>query len=201
MITNNSLLSPAQLSVPPDIDSSRPLCSCGAIPHFPLVGMHGNGLTSRFVPWPVLDDRGVLAIDWVVAVGRRFLCPVCSTTVRVAHAGLRRGARFGVAIIAALLQLVAAVPFGQGQSHVDAHQLVHERPLPPSELARSGRPRWSSLRRWTHDLARIWPTVVLPVGDVHSRLDSLLVAFGLGAPLNEVLDAAVSTHARGGPAM
>jgi hypothetical protein len=199
--TPSPLPSPADLAIPPDIDACRPRCRCGAIPVFPLVGMHGDGLTRRVVPWPVVDDRGVLTVAWVVAVGRRFWCPICGTNARVAHAGLRRGAQYGAAIIAALLHVVAAAPLGQGRDEAHAHQLVHGLLLPPSERARSGRPRWSSLRRWCRDLARIWPSLVLPAVDTRTQLRALLAAFGLGAPLHEVLDTAVRAHARGGLAM
>jgi len=201
MTTPRPLPTPADLAIPPDIDACRPLCACGAVPVFPLVGMHGDGLTHRVVPWPVVADAGVLSVTWVVAAGRRFWCPVCGTTVRVAHAGLRCGALYGSAVIAALLHLVAAVPFGQGRDDGHAHHLVHGRPLPASERARSGSPRWSSLRCWLRELARLWPALALPSGDSRTRLHALLAAFGLGAPLREVLDAAVSAHARGGPAM
>lgn len=163
--------------------------------------MHGDGLTHRVVPWPVLDGDDCLTVTWVIAVGRRFWCPSCRTTVRVPHAGLRRGALFGSAIIAALLHVVAAVPFGQGADDNHAHQLVHGRPLPVSELARAGNPRWSSLRRWLRGLDDLWPAVALPTGDARARLHALLAAFGLGTPLKEVLGAAVSAHAPGGPAM
>lgn len=186
---------------PPDLERCRPLCRCGAVPVFPLVGMHGDGLTHRVVPWPVVDDDGVLVVRWVRAVGRRFWCPSCGTTVRVAHPGLRRGAMYGAAVIAALLHLVASVPIGRGRDEAHAHDLVHGRPLPASERARSGPPRWSSLRRWLRDLERIWPDLVLPVQGRTARLRALLVAFGLGATLREVLDAAVNAHARGGYAM
>lgn len=90
---------------------------------------------------------------------------------------------------------------GQGHDDAHAHQLVHGRPLPFSERARSGRPRWSSLRRWLGALGALWPTVALPEGDTTTRLCALLATFGVGAPLHEVLDRAVLAHARGGLAM
>lgn len=201
MSITQHLLSPAQLQVPPPIELVRPLCRCGAVPTFPLVGMHGDGLTVRIVPWPVLDGSDVLIIRWVRAVGRRFWCPACHTTVRVAHPGLRRGATFGAAIVAALLHIVAPVPIGDGRDEAHAHHLVHGKQLPASELARAGRPRWTSIRRWTRDLERIWPSLVLPAAGRAARLRALLTAFGLGAPLREVLDAAVHAQARGGAAM
>lgn len=201
MNTANALLTPSDLAIPPDIDVCRPLCRCGALPIFPLVGMHGDGLTHRVVPWPVVDDGGELVIRWVCAVGRRFWCPSCGTTVRVAHAGLRRGATFGAAVIASLLHVVAPVPFGGGRDDAHAHHLAYGRSLPISERARSGPPRWSSLRRWLRDLEQLWPALVLPVSGRTARLRALLAAFGLGAPLHEVLDAAVHAHARGGSAM
>jgi hypothetical protein len=163
--------------------------------------MHGDGLTHRVVPWPVVDDRGALVIRWVRAVGRRFWCPVCGTTVRAAHPGLRRGASYGAAVIAALLYVVAPVPLGCGRDDAHAHGLAHGRPLPLSERARSGPPRWSSLRRWLRDLEQVWPALVLPIAGRTARLRALLAAFGVGASLREVLDAAVIAHARGGGAM
>jgi hypothetical protein len=93
------------------------------------------------------------------------------------------------------------VPLGQGRTHAHAHWLVHGRPLPASERARTGSPRWYSLHRWLRRLSQIWPSVALPNGDFHARLHALLAAFGLGAPLHEVLDAAIGAHARGGSAM
>lgn len=171
------------------------------MPVFPLVGMHGDGLTHRVVPWPVVDDDGRLGVRWVKAVGRRFWCPSCGTTVRVAHAGLRRGATYGAAVIVALLHVVAPVPVGGGRDDTHAHDLVHGLPLPTSERARSGPPRWSSLRRWLRNLEQLWPALVLPIEGRTARLHSLLAAFGLGAPLHEVLDAAVHAHARGGCTM
>lgn len=163
--------------------------------------MHGDGLTERIVPWPVVDEDDTFVIRWVRAVGRRFWCPVCSTTVRVSHPGLRRGATFGAALIALLLYVVTPRPIGAGSDHEEAHQLVHHQPLPSSERARSGSPRWTSLSRWQRDLERIWPGVVLPAGTLEQRLTALLATFGTGASLREVLDAAVRAHARGGLAM
>ena len=139
-----------------------------------------------------------LRIRWVLAVGRRFWCPICSANVRVAHAGLRHGAMFGAALIAAILYVVAPIPIGAGHDDTHAHQLVHGTPLPLSERARPGRPRWSSLRRWVRDLEKIWPALVLPPSGRAARLRALLAAFGVGAPLREVLDAAIHAHARGG---
>jgi hypothetical protein len=199
--TAYTLLTPSQLAVPPKIDACRPLCPCGALPAFPLVGTHGDGLTHRVVPWPVVDGDGGLVIRWVCAVGRRFWCPSCGTTVRVTHAGLRRGATFGAAVIAALLHVVAPVRVGGGRDDEHAHRLTHGRPLPISERARSGMPRWSSLRRWLGGLEQIWPALVLPSAGRTARLRALLAAFGPGAPLHEVLDAAVLAHTRGGAAM
>jgi hypothetical protein len=199
--TSDFLPTPSDLEIPPDLHASRPLCKCGAVPTFPLVGMHGDGLTHRVVPWPVVDDDGVLSVTWVKAVGRRYWCPTCGTTVRVAHRGLRRGATYGAAIIAALLHVVGIVPFGQGRDDTYAHDLVTGLPLPASERVRSGRPRWSSLRRWRRGLDGLWPTVALPHADAATRLVALLVAFGAGGPLLEVLGAAVDAHVRGGLAM
>jgi hypothetical protein len=108
---------------------------------------------------------------------------------------------YGAAVIAALLHVVAPAPVGHGRDEAHAHHLVHSGPLPISERARSGPPRWSSLRRWVRDLEQIWPTLVLPVEGRTARLRALLAAFGLGQPLGEVLDAAVSAHVRGGCAM
>lgn len=163
--------------------------------------MHGDGLTRRQVPWPVLDDCGLPVVRWVQAVGRRFWCPSCRTTVRVAHRGLSRGATYGAALIALLFYVIAPPPVGAGRSEDHAHDLVHARPLPVSERARSGSARWTSLRRWLRDIHRIWPTLVLPAAGRAQRLLALLAAFGVGAPLREVLDAAVLAHARGGRAM
>lgn len=163
--------------------------------------MHGDGLTWRIVPWPIVDDEGQLSVRWVRAVGRRFWCPVCGTTTRVAHAGLRRGATFGTAIIAALLRAIASVPFGEGHDEAHTHQLVHGKPLPAAERARSGRPRWSSIRRWLKALEQIWPALTLPSAGRTARLNALLTALGLGSSLSEVLDAAVHAQARGGAAM
>jgi hypothetical protein len=163
--------------------------------------MHGDGLTWRVVPWPIVDDRGRLSVRWVCAVGRRFWCPTCGTTVRVAHPGLRRGATFGQAILAALLRVVAPIPVGEGRDEAHAHHLVHGKPLPASELARAGRPRWTSIRRWIRALEQIWPALPLPTAGRTARLTALLTAFGLGSPLREVLDAAVHAQARGGAAM
>lgn len=171
------------------------------MPRFPRVGMHGDGLTHRIVPWPLVGDDGALAVRWTLAVGRRFWCPVCGTTTRVAHPGLRRGAVYGAAIIAALLHVVAPAPLGGGRDDRHAHELVHGMPLPSAELVRSGRPRWCSLRRWLRELEATWPALVLPAAGWTARLHAFLAAFGLGAPLAEVLDAAVRAHARGGLAM
>jgi hypothetical protein len=201
VITTNFFLLPAQLSSPPDIDRCRPLCGCGAVPVFPRVGMHGDGLTHRMVPWPVVKADGAVFIDWVVAVGRRFRCPVCRATVRTSHPGLRRGALFGAATIAALLHLMAGAPIGAGWSHADIFDLVSQHQLPASERARSGSPRWWSLRRWVRSLSTIWPTFALPGGNTMTRVRALLASFGLGAPLSEVIDAAVRAHLRGGFAM
>lgn len=162
--------------------------------------MHGDGLTRRIVPWPVVQD-GALVVVWASAVGRRFWCPSCGTTVRVAHAGLRRGATYGAALIAALLHVVAPRPVGAGRDEAHAYALVHGRTLPPSERARAGRPRWSSLRRWLRDLPQLWPSLALPAAGRAQRLHALLAAFGVGASLDEVLVAAASAHARGGRAM
>lgn len=200
MPTAPSLLTPADLLIPPDIDACRPRCRCGAVPVFPRVGMHGDGLTHRLVPWPVERD-GSFVIAWVTAVGRRFWCPVCRATVRVAHAGLRRGATYGAAVIALLLHVVAPAPVGAGSAQACAYELVHGRPLPLSERARSGRGRWASLDRWLRDVDRIWPSLALPTSGKAQRLHAVLAAFGVGAPLSEVLDAAVRAHAPGGRAM
>jgi hypothetical protein len=96
-----------------------------------------------------------------------------------------------------LLWVIAPVPVGDGRDEAHAHHLVHGKPLPVSELARSGRPRWTSIRRWILDLERIWPTLTLPTGGRSARLHALLAAFGL----REVVDAAVRAHVRGGAAM
>jgi len=157
--------------------------------------MHGDGLTHRCVPWPTVVDGDVFTVEWVIVAGRRFWCPDCGTTVRVAHAGFRRGATFGLQLIAALLRVIAAAPIGAGRDDAHAHDLVHGRPLPVSERARSGRPRWTQLRRWLTDLDALWPSVALPSASVATRVRALLVAFGLGVPLCEVLVRAGSAHA------
>jgi hypothetical protein len=201
MITTARLLTPADLGRAPDLDASRPNCRCGAVARPGCVGLHGDGLTRRVVPWPVFDPGGSWSVVWVTAVGRRYWCPACRATVRVAHPGLRRGARFGAALIAALLRVIAARPFGEGSDDADAHQRVHGRPLPLSERVRGGRPRWAALRRWARAPERIWTHLALPAGDTTARLHALLAAFGLGGSLPEVLDAAVRAHAPGGRAM
>jgi len=63
--------------------------------------MHGDGLIRRTVAWPVFD-QGHLAIRWLTAVGRRFWCPSCGVNKRVAHPGLRDGAPYAAATVAAL---------------------------------------------------------------------------------------------------
>ncbi len=163
--------------------------------------MHGDGLIRRSVPWPVVGDTGALAIQWVRAVGRRFWCPVCRSTVAICHPGLRRGATYGVAVIVALLHVITPLPLGAGGDDAGAYALVHRRKLPASERARSGRPRWSSLRRWLRDLEKLWPSLVFPLVGRTARLGALLAAFGVGASLREVLGAAIHAHARGGDAM
>jgi hypothetical protein len=201
VFTPTSFPSPADLETPPDLDAVRPLCRCGAAPAPPLVGMHGDGLIRRSVPWPVVGDAGTLAIQWVRAVGRRFWCPSCQTTASVHHPGLRHGAVFGAAVIAALLYVIALRPLGAGGDDAVAYELVYRRKLPASERARPGRPRWSSLRRWLRDLEKLWPSLVFPLVGRTARLGALLAAFGVGASLREVLGAAILAHARGGDAM
>ncbi len=201
MSTPRTFPTPSDLTIPPDLDACRPRCGCGAVPPFPLVGMHGDGLTHRKVPWPIVHDDGDLEVVWVIAVGRRYWCPTCGTTKRIAHAGLRAGAIYGAALIAALLHVVASAPFGLGKDDAHAHDLATGRPLPSSERARTGTPRWSSLRRWCRDLALLWPTLALPAGDNRAALHALLTTFGLGLPLHEVLGTAVDAHVRGGLTM
>jgi hypothetical protein len=162
--------------------------------------MHGDGLKHKTVPWPVLDDQGVLLVEWIQVVGRRFWCPICGTTVGVWPPGLRRGARFGAAVICALLRVIIPMPLGAGGDDAEAHKLVHDQALPPSERSRTGRPRWSSLRRWLRGADQIWPGLDLPGARI-ARLNALMAAFGAGAPLREVLDAAVLAHLRGGRVM
>lgn len=162
--------------------------------------MHGDGITHRRVPWPILE-AGELIVRWLVVVGRRFRCPECLSTRRVTHPGLRHGATYGSAMVAALLYVVASSPLGQGLDHNDAFRLVHDRDLPISERARSGRARWSSIRRWLRSPQRIWPAMAVPSGTTQRRTDAIIAGFGIGHPLHEVLDAAVAAHAHGGLAM
>lgn len=162
--------------------------------------MHGDGLTSRIVAWPVIDS-GWLVIRWVTAIGRRFRCPGCRATQRVAHPGVRRGAQYSVAAMATLLHVVAARPFGEGGSEAEAFALARRRQLPLSERARPGHPRWTSIRRWLDSLEWVWPNLVLPATGRKARLLGMLTAFGLGASLDEVVDAALRAHTLGGLAM
>ena len=202
MSTSHPLLSPSDLAIPPDIDVARPLCPCGAVPIFPCVGMHGDGLTYRKLAWPVLGDDGALAdIVWLIAVGRRYKCPACGKKVRVAHPGVQTRGLYAVPAIAALLHVVAAVPFGRGSDDSEAYQLARGDSLPASERARSGRPRWTTLRRWMRSLHLLWAAQPLPEARPRERLHALLAGFGLGMALDEVLGVAVVAHARGGLAM
>lgn len=162
--------------------------------------MHGDGLTSRIIAWPVFEG-GQPVIRWVTAIGRRFRCPTCKATQRVSHPGVRRGALYSVAAVAVLLHVVAARPFGAGNSEEEAFFLAQHRKLPFSERARPGCPRWTSIRRWLGDLERIWPNLALPPSSRKARLQAMLTAFGLGAPVDEVVDAALRAHALGGITM
>ncbi|MCP3960842.1 MAG: hypothetical protein GY719_23605, partial [bacterium] len=157
-------------------------------------------LTTRTVAWPVFE-QGEFVILWVTAIGRRFWCPVCHSNTRVAHPGVGAGARYAAAAIAALLHLVGAVPFGVGTSEADAFRLARGHGVGISERGRSGRPRWTSIRRWIGDLEKRWPALILPTGDRITRLHAALLSFGLGLPGNEVVGVAVLAQARGGMAM
>ena len=200
MPTFSPFLPPSKLAIPPDLHDCRPLCPCGAIPKPGFVGMHGDGLTERLVPWPSVGDDGI-SFNWVLAVGRRYWCPICATTVRVAHAGLRPGATYSAAAILAVLLVIASPPVGAGQTEVHAHELVRGCRLPVSERARTGQPRWTSVRRWVRDLEQMWPCRVLPNTHWRTRMQAFLVSFGLGVTVTEVIDAAVSAHVLGGVAM
>jgi len=162
--------------------------------------MHGDGVTTRVVAWPVFV-RDALVIRWVVARARRFRCPVCHANVRVAHPGVGRRSRYATAAICALLHLIGAEPFGEGLSEAEAFRRARGRVIGLSERGRSGRPRWSALRRWIRDLEKRWPALLLPhVGRV-GRLHAALVSFGLGRPVQEVVHTAVVAHAGEGAAM
>jgi len=163
--------------------------------------MHGDGVTRRIVPWPVLDAQGGFTVAWVPACGRRFWCPRCGVSCRVAQPGLSPRVTFGAAVATALLLFVAAKPLGHGGTHSAAHQLVYGEPLPASERARTGVPRWSSLLRWVRGPETRWPRLRLPDAPHPQRLTALVASFAPGGALAEVLDALTRAHAQGGPAM
>ena len=160
--------------------------------------MHGDGLTRRRVPWPILL-AGELVIDWVVAVGRRYRCPDCRGVTTVSHPGLRDGATYGTVVIAALLYIIADRPLGWGWDEEAAYELARGRPLSAGERARTGRPRWWSIRRWLRDLDDLWGPV--GAGSVRQRIHAVVAGFGVGRPLHEVLDRIPHAHAHGGLAM
>lgn len=194
-------MSPAQLAFPPNLVDARPRCPSGCATRRGAVGMHGDGLTHRIVPWPILNDQGGFGVWWLTVVGRRYWCPSCHRSCRVAHPGLSHRDVYGPAIAVLLLLLVGLRPLGRGHAHEDAHHLVHGKPLPFSERSRSSGARWTSLRRWVRRPEGRWPGLALPAGSYRARLSALLAAFSPGGTLVEVLDAAMSAQAQGGAAM
>lgn len=164
------------------------------------MGLHGDGLIHRTVLWPVVDAGG-LRIVTVVAVGRRFWCPSCHAHHRVAHPGLERGMTYAVAAVVALLRAVVGPPIGGGMTEAEAFRLARGRDLSVSERARSGRPRWSSLRRWAAHLDVLFPAVPSWPGAWRARAEALVVGLGPGAELVGLLEAAIHAHRRGGLAM
>jgi hypothetical protein len=161
--------------------------------------MHGDGLTFRSVAWPDLTN-GTFSLARLIVVGRRYRCPSCRATRRVAHLGLRTRCLYAVPAIIAVLHRIAPIPFGRAVSQEEAYRLATHATFSISERARSGPQRWASVNRWIRDLHLLWTSLGLPE-DLRRRLNAFLVAFELGAPAQEVVDAAFLAHLREGTAM
>jgi hypothetical protein len=203
--TRPAALSPAALAIAPDLHLSRPaFCphpSCLAVPAPGLVGLHGDGLSRRFVAYPV-DDDATEFVD-VEVCSRRYWCPACRHGCLVDHPGILPRLRASAAAVAAAVHAAAPPPVGEGLRPVEIRERItgNTDPVPASERARAGEPRWFALRRWVARLEWWWPSLVLIGRTLGARAGAFVAALAPGAAVGEVVAAAVRRLGRGGAAM
>lgn len=204
MSTSCSLLTPAQLQQPPDLAHSRPTCCprCDAVPAQGRIGLHGDGIKTRWVTITAVVDQQATFIDVRVAF-RRFWCPLCRQTCLVGHPEIVARISVAVTTLAAAVHQAAQPPLGHGIAEIELQRQIQGNRATPSfsERARSGRPRWHALRRWVRTLERFWPTLTLAAQGFHARLSAFVAAIGPGLPIAAFLQAAVQAKLRGGIAM
>lgn len=193
------LLTPADLSVAPDLVGCRPLCPRGHRPRRGYVGMHGDGVVERHVLWPVDDDAGGWTLVSALVKSRRYRCPVCGTHTTVRHRGLRAGAQYAISVITLFRRIIAPKPLGEGGTASDAFAWVSPHVALPTSNPRDGSRRWSTLTRWRRSLAYFWPRLGLPQDS--DGLSAWLAALCPGGTWQEVIEAAIDAHAREGTAM
>lgn len=166
-----------------------------------LVGLHGDGQRKRWVLCAVAVP--VPGFVEVLAGFRRFWCPACGLGCLVGHPGVVPRLRASLMTVAAAVRAVAAPPLGDGLGEVDVQGRVRGEVVEPpiSERARSGTPRWHTLRRWVRTLERWWPTLTLLATGFRGRATAFVAAIGPGLPFDAFLEAAVQAHLRGAAVM
>lgn len=165
-----------------------------------LVGMHGDGVTARWVPCAVAVGDQPTFVD-VLACFRRFWCPTCRRGCLVGHPGIVPQIRASLTTVAAAVRAVVDPPLGQGLGEIDLQQRIRGAAASISERARSGRPRWHTLRRWVRALERWWPALTFVGLGFRARAMAFVAAIGPGLSVEAFLVAAVQAHLRGGAAM
>ena len=139
----------------------------------------------------------------VLACFRRFWCPVCRHGCLVGHPGIVPRIRASLATVSAAVRAVAGGPVGEGLAEIAVQGRIQGSApkVSASERARSGAPRWITLRRWVWDLERWWPALTLVGATWQARALAFTAAIGAGLPLAAFLEAAVHAHLRGGAVM
>jgi len=166
-----------------------------------LVGLHGDGLGARWVTCAVVAL--VTTFVDVLACFRRFWCPACHRGCLVGHPGIVPRIRASLPTVAAAVRAVAAAPLGDGLGEIEVQEQVRGGSVAPpiSELARSGKPRWHTLRRWVRTLERWWPTLTFLVAGFRARAAAFVAGIGPGLAIEAFLEAAVQAQLRGAAAM
>ena len=115
--------------------------------------------------------------------------------------GHEHGMTYAVVAVVVLLRAIVGRPLGAGMTEAEAFRLARGRDPSVSERARSGRPRWRSLRRWAARLPDFFPAVPTWPDGWRARAEALVVGLGPGADLPGLLEATVHAHRAGGLAM
>lgn len=117
----------------------------------------------------------------IVTVGvRRFLCTACGATCTVLPKGLLPRHLYSLFAIVHAWWLAIRMGGGLDEPAVCARQGVDRLPA-GVETHRTGRRRWSSLRRWSARIGQWWPSLAIAGASWRERVGSLLASFVAGA--------------------